>query len=398
MRWLSLPIVITVLAVGAPVTEASGEPGVPGGPEVSGGPGVSVEFEELHRWGFPSAAVWAVNEAGQAAGALHSPTSRPISVRWDGAGTWPTSVGRVLPTGINGRGDVLNFSVLKSAGALIYSISAWENGTEVERTPQRPTTATLSSRDINDSGVVPVGYHHLDDPVQDSYTRTRAGAWRNGKFADLPLPKAINVEHKLVNNRGTTAGSLTLLDKSADYAFRCSATRCTRLPGIAPTGYHKALALNESDVVAGTYQAAYGAPTRALVWTGNQVTVLPGDESGVADNTSAINESGDVVGWRVVDGVRKAALWRGGRAVDLGTSGASEAVAVNDRGDVVGWHTVNGGFRTFYWRAGTLTDLPTPDDVGALPTGLNNSGVVVGNTDRGLWPPARAFRWTVRLP
>ncbi|CCH33249.1 hypothetical protein ABZ816_19010 [Actinosynnema sp. NPDC047251] len=378
MRWLSIPTVSALLVFGAPVAEAS------------------AGFEELPTLpDFPSTIVSAVNESGQAVGSAHSRYAHATSVRWDGAGTPPTPTGRAYPTGVNNRGDVLNSSTRKVGGMLLYSVKSWENGAEVERTPAHPTTFAHSSRDINDSGVVPVGYKHFADTGRGT---TRAGVWRDGKFADLPLPQAIGVEHQVVNNRGTTAGSLTLLDGTADYAFRCSATRCTRLPGLASTGVHSALALNESDALAGTWRADHNSPTRALLWTGDRVTVLPGDDAGVADNPRAINESGDVVGWRVVDGVREAVLWRGGQAVDLGTSGAGEAVAVNDRGDVAGWHTVEGAPRVFLWRAGTLTDLRTPSDVAAKPVGLNNAGVVVGNNDQRLWPPPRAFRWTVRLP
>ncbi|MEV0675640.1 hypothetical protein AB0I60_03860 [Actinosynnema sp. NPDC050436] len=380
MRLLAVPTAVLALVLVPPVAEAS------------------VEFEELHRFGYASAIAEAVNESGQVAGRLNSPDRSPRSVRWDARGTVPAIVGSARPIGVNARGDVLNAMALKSAGALIYSLSAWENGAEVDRTPYRRTTHQISSRDINDSGVIPVGYRHFDDVEAPYGARTRAGAWRGGKYADLPLPKARGVDHRVVNNRGTTAGSLTLLDGSANYAFRCSATRCTRLPGLSSTGHHEVLALNESDVLAGTWHADHPGPSRALVWAGDRVTALPGDDARVADNPRAINESGDVVGWRVVDGVRKAALWRGGQPVDLGTTGEGEAVAVNDRGDVVGWHTTDGKHKVFYWRTGTLTELRTPADVSAEPVGLNNAGVVVGNNDPDHWPPAYAYRWTVRLP
>ncbi|MBW4722152.1 hypothetical protein [Saccharothrix obliqua] len=372
MRWLSVVAAMTTLFFVAPYAEAS------------------VEFEELlPPAGERSVSAWAVNEAGQAVGAAHSTGD---ALRWDGAAN-PVRVGSSLGIGVNGRGDVLTYLRLNTVGPLLYSIAVWENGQEVDRSPQGRLTVPFSVRDINDSGVVPVGYRHNSDG--GGYETTRGGTWRNGRFADLPFPKATKVAHRVVNTKGTTAGSLTPLDGTGNFAFRCSATTCTRLPAAGPAGTHDASALNESDVLAGTWWSVEPRSSRAVVWNGTAVTVLPGVNAGVADNPRAINERGDVVGRHEVDGVRKPALWRGGRLVDLGATGTGEAVAVNDRGDVAGWHTTADGVRPFFWHAGTLTDLRTPNDLPSKASGLNNAGVVIGTAEQ-FGPPSRAYRWTVR--
>jgi probable HAF family extracellular repeat protein len=280
--------------------------------------------------------------------------------------------------------------VTKQGGAQVTYVQVWENGKAVDRTPPQRTAGLMSVRDISDTGVVPLTYSRVGDP--DSYTPRRAGWWRQGEFADVPLSEqGPSIYHDAVNDRGTTAGSRRLQDGSASFVFRCSVTRCTRLPAAGETGYYSDAALNESGSIAATWRV--GSDSRAVVWTDDRPTVLPGDTAAVAQNTRAINEKGDVVGWRLAEGVHKATLWRGGQLVDLGTSGESEAVAVNDRGDVAGWQTIDGQPHPFHWRAGVLTGLPTPENLPAKTTAMNNAGVVIGNTlSRNT---SRAFRWTV---
>ncbi|MBP2335814.1 putative HAF family extracellular repeat protein [Saccharothrix coeruleofusca] len=355
----------------------------------------AVAFEELPPPPHVAAAVVsALNEAGQAAGSGWTPpTSGPLpgrleAVRWDG--TTPAILGTGHGSGINERGDVVFSFVTKEGGAQVHYARAWENGRVVDRTPPQRGTGRMTIRDISDAGVIPVGYNNVNDP--EFYDNDRAGAWRQGAFADLPLsPQGARSYHQAANHRGSTAGSLAPKDGAAAFAFRCSATGCARLPVAGDGGSYSVAAINESDSVAATWSV--GSTSRAVVWTADRPAVLPGDVAGVADNARAINEDGDVVGWHLDEGVREAALWRDGALVDLGTSGESEAVAVNDRGEVVGWHTVDGQPRPFHWRAGVLIGLPTPDDLPAKPAALNNAGVVVGNT---LYrDTSRAFRWTL---
>lgn len=199
-----------------------------------------------------------------------------------------------------------------------------------------------------------------------------------------------SIAHRVVNDRGTTAGTRHPQGASP-YAFRCSATGCSRLPGIDQAGFYYVMALSESDAVAG--HAYVAGAFRALLWTGDQVTALPGEDARVADNAHAVNRQGDVVGWLGDRGTHKAVLWRGGKAIDLGTSGPSEAIAVNDRGDVVDWDTADGGARAFLWREGTLTALPLPAGVRAKPVGLSNGGFAIGNSVGT--PDSQAFRWTL---
>ncbi|MBW4718632.1 hypothetical protein [Saccharothrix obliqua] len=379
MRWLSLPTAIATLLLLTPVAEAA-----------------VVEYEEL----LPAPGDWAVivssiNDSGQVTGGSYSPGALPTTVRWEPAAgrgdANPTVLGKQEGYGmaVNNRGNVLMAVAWKSAGALITRVSAWENGKVVDRSPNGPTAGSQTMRDINDSGLIPMSYSVSDNGFRYP---NRAGVWRNGVFVEIPMPKGLIVSHRIVNNRGTTAGDARPAD-SDDYVFRCTGTRCTTLPRHTTGGAYSPQALNESDVLAGTWWSGKGT-TRAVLWTGDRVTALPGDDAGVADNPHAINESNDVAGWRVVDGAHKATLWRGGALIDLGTTGPSEAVAVNDRGDVAGWQTIDQKREPFFWRAGTLTRLTPPSGVFAKAVGLSNTGAVIANSEEsGAW---HAFRWTIR--
>nr|WP_052478656.1 hypothetical protein [Kibdelosporangium sp. MJ126-NF4]CEL19771.1 hypothetical protein [Kibdelosporangium sp. MJ126-NF4]CTQ96996.1 hypothetical protein [Kibdelosporangium sp. MJ126-NF4] len=376
MRWLSVPAAIAMVVLVPPPASAA------------------VGFDELPPpSGMAAAVVSVLNEAGRAAGSGWTPSQFPYpgtlrAVSWDG--TRPTTLGAGHATGINTRGDVVFPVVTKQGGAQVTSISVWENGQAADRTPPQRGAGVMTVRDLSDTGVIPLAYDRMGDP--ESYSNDRAGAWRQGAFADVPLsPQGQYIYHQTVSSNGTTAGSRQPRDGSASYVFRCTATRCNRLPAAGQTGTYAVAALNETNAIAGTWFA--DGNSRAVTWTNDQPTVLPGDTAAVADNTRAVNESGEVVGWRLEAGVRKATLWRDGSLVDLGTSGESEAVAVNDRGDVVGWQTIDGQPHPFHWRAGVLIGLPTPGDVPAKAAALNNAGVVVGNTLNR--DTSRAFRWTV---
>ncbi|MEU4806229.1 hypothetical protein [Actinosynnema sp. NPDC023587] len=373
MRWLSIPTAIATLVFITPAAHAT----------------ASI-IELMPAYGWPAAQASAVNEAGLVSGMSASPNPFPrpssnTAVRWDGPD--PTPLGSGNGVGINSQGDVLVHWVRKVAGPLISSMGVWSNGTTTRRTPPENGLGVATTRDINDAGVVPVAYN---GPGYDDYYPDHAGAWRNGTFAQLPLgDTGSRVVHRLVNNRGTTAGARHTGEES--YAFRCSSTRCTRLPGIDEASFYYPMALNESDAVAG--HAYVAGKYRAVLWSGDSATALPGEDAQVSDNVHAINRHGDVVGWLNHSGTRKPVLWRDGKAIDLGTSGFGEAIAVNDRGDVVGWDNGNDGFRVFLWRAGTLTTLPQPEGVLVKPAGLSNSGFAIGNSI-GL-PDPRAFRWTL---
>ena len=125
-------------------------------------------------------------------------------------------------------------------------------------------------------------------------------------------------------------------------------------------------------------------------------------------NAGSINTRGEIVGDSEIDSIDplfevkevRAALWKQGQIMDLGTLGgsASLAAAINDRGVVVGFalnavpdpvsmfYFVIGGFtngtqtRAFRWQNGVMQDLGTLGGPDALADFVNERGQIAGSS------------------
>ncbi|HYE65038.1 MAG TPA: DUF3466 family protein, partial [Pyrinomonadaceae bacterium] len=129
-----------------------------------------------------------------------------------------------------------------------------------------------------------------------------------------------------------------------------------------------------------------------------------GTLGGSFSSASAINESGQVVGYsETAGGHYHAFLYSGGRMTDLGTLGHvhaehggghnhggdhSIAWGINDQGHVVGVSND----RPFLYRDGVMRDLGTLPGLSECSAfSINNSGYVVGSCSNHGDPSARAF-------
>jgi len=124
--------------------------------------------------------------------------------------------------------------------------------------------------------------------------------------------------------------------------------------------------------------------------TGRQIMDL-GTLGGATAFARDINEPGQIVGESTTAGGQTHAFlitpWSGsGRMVDLGTLGGtfSQALAISNRGQVVGTSTLSGETQTraFLWDQGKLTALP-PLDGSMFSEGIdvNDDGIVVGQSN-----------------
>jgi probable HAF family extracellular repeat protein len=161
----------------------------------------------------------------------------------------------------------------------------------------------------------------------------------------------------------------------------------------------RAVGINEGGQVAGTSYLAerveYNAgcsprhrpcfvhPERPFLWSAGTITNL-GSLGGLFAEATAINNLGDVVGnSSLAKGGGEAFLDRGGHMKGLG---AFRAAAVNDSDVVAGSMSIPGEGHTdaILDSNGKITDLgllPGEGGIFTVPTGINNSGEVVGTGD-----------------
>lgn len=324
----------------------------------------------------------AVNDLGQVVGFAQG-NGGPRAVQW-ARGNAVTDLGPGRATALNQLGQVLGLEQVSGAGSYVQRPRIWHDGKVVDLTP--PGSGLVVATAINADGVVPMTY----STSSSGYHQERAAVWHDGKHTSLPV-SGPHLWLSAVNDAGVVAGSKAPMFGTDVHAFRCVATTCTPLATVPGSGTYSVRAINEAGVIVGNRQG------QALRWEGDGVTVLSASGE-VANGPQALNERGDVVGWTTdASGVRKATLWPGGgKPVDLGVPGPSEAVAVNDRGDVVGWTSAGGPGtrRAFLWRAGQVVHLGSLGGVHSSPVALNNRGAVVGEstTADGV---AKAVKWNL---
>jgi probable HAF family extracellular repeat protein len=149
--------------------------------------------------------------------------------------------------------------------------------------------------------------------------------------------------------------------------------------------------INDRGVVAGTLLHSDG-PASPFVWEDGVLTDV--GTSGVA-GIAALNERGQIAGWRLGAGLEPlAVLWDHRGVIDLGLlpgQAYSQAIGLNNRGVVVG----RSGPRPFVWQDGVMRDLGTlPGTAGATPLAINDRGVAVGQGETTgephavMWPRA----------
>lgn len=160
-------------------------------------------------------------------------------------------------------------------------------------------------------------------------------------------------------------------------------------------GYLQVMGMNDSNVVVGNAPSPGNASFKAYKWTPDgaiQAFPIPSGEFSVF----SINNRGAIVGvFRDPNGNRKGYYWSPNLGFfDLGYDVYPRAL--NEFGEVVGERPPGASNRhAFYWsRTRGLVDLGTLGGQASVAVAINNSGVVVGNSDLSPTEPGtRAFSW-----
>jgi probable HAF family extracellular repeat protein len=200
--------------------------------------------------------------------------------------------------------------------------------------------------------------------------------WQDGEMTKLPTLGGENGFANMINHRGEVAGLAETAKK--DPSSGCPVHR------FAP-----------------------------VVWVNGKIYALPtapGDSDGVA---ASINDTGEVAGssgtcapFNPNSGLylteNHAMVWKNGKAIDLGNFGpnglpgaGNHACAINNRGEAVGHVTSKASTVAFLWsREKGLRNLGTLEgDLASFALGLNDEGLVVGQSIGPEFSTFRAFLW-----
>jgi probable HAF family extracellular repeat protein len=137
--------------------------------------------------------------------------------------------------------------------------------------------------------------------------------------------------------------------------------------------------INGAGQICGYGWPANSTNTHAFLYSGG-TTVDLGTLGGAESVAEAIDSAGQVVGQsQAADGATHAFLYSNGRMQDLGIpsgDNASSAIAVSQSGLILGELGVGAVIRVGIYKNGAWSDV----GAGATPTGVNNSGQIVGWT------------------
>jgi probable HAF family extracellular repeat protein len=161
-----------------------------------------------------------------------------------------------------------------------------------------------------------------------------------------------------------------------------------------------------ADGVSGSVSFVVQGETAFVYTPADGIIGIPMPSWVAQSHALAINEAGQVVGeMRVASTGGRAFIWsRETGLVDLGTlpgttttGFGAKALAINNLGEVAGFvGTDSGVVHAFKWSASTgMVDLGIPPDGHhAFASGINDSGVVVGEVWMRTGVAVRPFRWT----
>jgi probable HAF family extracellular repeat protein len=297
---------------------------------------------------------------------------------------------------VNDQGLVVGRSSIGSA-ANVFHAFVWSEDTLLVdlRTLDDATQSTATA--INNNGVI-VGFGPSENggPVH-AFVRTRANVLR-----DLSTLGGSTSSPTAINARGDVVGFSDISGDSAFHAFLW-----TRQHGMLDLGTlggptSTANAISDEGVVVGE-SAKDEQFSHAFMWTRHagmmDLGTLGGDTS-VAESV----DGGVIVGHsqttqKASDGhtISHAFVWTSRTGmVDIGVDGVdSFGEKINGR-FVIGHVTTNGTTHGFIWtQRGGFVDLGTLDgDTSSLVTGVNEQGVVTGNSFVSGEPGSHAFVWS----
>lgn len=293
---------------------------------------------------------------------------------------------------INNLGEIVG--VATDAGGVSRRV-IWNNGAIVDTLPQ-PSSAGSIATQMNESRQL-VGFAR-----QGSGGIGYGVFWNHGtavKLQPLPGTAASGAAANGINASGDVAGGGTGGGGTTPLYQHAGIWRnglLLRDIGVISGGnFSMAYDINDAGQVTGTGTAGgTGARQYAFVWANGSFTLLPELPGAFLQSVGrSINARGDVAGQ---SNGGEPVVWRSGvvQALPMPVRLANTVSEINDSGDVVG--TV--GSTGVLWRQGQYIPLdpwPGASVPSSVARGINNQGVVVGESYLPAGQGVHAVMWTV---
>lgn len=268
-----------------------------------------------------------------------------------------------------------------------------------------------------------LGINDIDEVTGLSHgpdnTTYQAFLYRPGGAA-LPLEKLLGgslSQGMGINNFHDIIGQASLPGDTVHHAFVLTNTQAQDLGTLdltRGTGHSLAVAINDTQQIAGYSSTIGGTAVHAVVWSKDANNWRIADigtldrVSGSGDSQAkSINETGQITGFSTLPGspAQHAVVWNkratSWSLVDLGTLGGnySAGLAINDNGDVTGYATTprDAEHHAFVAQSGqtppAMTDLLTLGGSFSEGYGINLAGDVVGYSTTAGDSRQTAFLW-----
>jgi probable HAF family extracellular repeat protein len=353
-----------------------------------------------------TAALVVLSTAGTHLNARHAPTF--VATDLGTLGTLPQDGSTSEAFGVNDKGLVTGVSTLGSDPKVFHAF-VWSEDTGLTDLGTLLDSTQSSGTAINNNGaIVGFGPNGQGGPVH-AFVRTRADG-----LVDLSTLGGSTTTPAAINAKGDVVGSSDLADGTF-HAFLW-----TKQDGILDLGTLGGLtsganAISDRGTVVGDSLNGKNV-SHAFMWTRQAgmvdlgTLVPPTISSSVSSSAQAVSDDGVIVGFSQTDQVgsngqpiEHAFVWtRRTRMVDIGTRGL-DSFAEKIAGRFVIGHltlpstataTENTTTHGFVWtQEFGFVDIGTLDgDVGSLVVGVNDRGMVAGNSFSGI--ASRAFVWS----
>ncbi|NVN92035.1 MAG: DUF3466 family protein [Desulfuromonadales bacterium] len=326
---------------------------------------------------------------------------------------WDTNGRTDLPMqysqGINEAGQIIGTNV----GYLVLDSFFYDKGTVTKLKPLTgyPNAGVLG---INNNGQI-VGSSQAATDMPETW----ATIWNNGVASSLPGYDG-NPAHGVayaINDNGDAVGSFmgsqlggAVLWKNGRMINLSASCDPTKLidPNNPNLGncWSLAIGINNAGQVAGAFNDPY---SRSMIWNNGVSTPLPVIDGTQGSRPTAINNLGQVVGWRYYnppaggDIINHAVLWDRGQMIDLNNvidpaSGATLVYAngINDNGEIVGSMKTTADTNTHHFRLSPVITIPVPVSSFTATGSLDIAGYLL--TESSVTPAPDNAGWSASKP